>query len=183
MHAPDHEFDPDDNFAAEVDDEAGLDADADIEAIAWQWLLLVNPGDAEAAQQQFLDWQEARAGDDEPERALEALLDVTDWRSSFRVHEDDRVTLVDAIGTLAARYRVDVDWGLEDPTDPVQLAARTSGALVEAAYDQLRIEDYTLWIWDDGEATVSGVIAARDDDEGMRVVGHALGLDLRAGAG
>ncbi|NYZ61222.1 DUF6630 family protein [Luteimonas deserti] len=183
MHMPADEFDPDDNFAAERLDDETPDGDADIEALVWQWLLLVNPGDAEAAQQQFLEWQEALGGDDDPQRALAVLLDVSDWRSSFRVHEDDRVTLVDAIGTLAARYRVDVDWGIEDPTDPAQLAGRAPGALIDAAHDQLRIADYSLWTWDDGDATVSGVIAARDDDEGVRVVGHALGLDLRPGAG
>lgn len=182
MHLPDHDFDPDDNFAAEPGDAIGLDDDADIDTIAWQWLLMVNPGDEDAAQQQFRDWQELR-GDDDPDTVRAALLDATDWRASFRVHEEDPVTLVDAIGTLASRFRADIDWGVEDPTDAAQLAGASPGALIGAAYDQLRIEGYTLWTWDTGDATVAGAIASRDDDEGMRLVGHALGLDLRPGAG
>ena len=78
---------------------------------------------------------------------------------------------------------VEIDWGVEDPTDTAQLAGISPGALVDTACDQLQIAGYTLWVWDDGEAIISGAIAARDDDEGMRVIGHALGLDLRPGNG
>lgn len=176
------EFDPDDNFAA-PDETDEADGEADIETLAWQWLLLVNPGDEESAQQQFRDWQEARAGDDDPEVVLTALLEASDWRAAFRVHEDDPVTLIDAIGALASRFRVEIDWGVEDPTDATLLAATSAGALIDIAYDQLRVEGYTLWTWDRGDETVSGALAPRDDDEGMRVLGHALGLDLRPGNG
>ena len=53
MNMPDIEFDPDDNFAHSF--EAGADADEDDtpEALVWQLLLLINPGDEEAALQQF----------------------------------------------------------------------------------------------------------------------------------
>lgn len=180
---PDHEFDPDDNYATGDGDAPDLDDDAGLEALVWQWLLLVNPGDEDAAQQQFRDWQETSGSDDAVDVATAALLDATDWRATFRVHEGEPGTLIDAITALAGRFRVEIDWGVEDPTDTAQLAGLSPGTLVEAAYDQLRIEGYTLWVWDDGEATVSGAIAARDDDEGMRVLGHALGLDLRPGNG
>lgn len=179
---PDHDFDPDDNFAT-GDEPPELDDDAGFEAVVWQWLLLVNPGDDEAAQQQFRDWQESHRDDDPADVAVTALLDVTDWRSSIRVDESEPATLIDAIDTLAGRFRVEIDWGVEDPTDTAQLAGISPGALVETACDQLRIAGYTLWVWDDGEAIISGAIAARDDDEGMRVIGHALGLDLRPGNG
>lgn len=185
MPLPDHDdFDPDDNFAASESGESQeLDDDADLDALAWQWLLLVNPGDEDAAQQQFRDWQDARPGDEDIDTGVAALLDATDWRASFRVHEDDPVTLIDALNTLAGRFRVEIDWNLEDPTDPAQLAGMSPGALIGVADDQLRIDGYTIWTWDPGDATVAGVIALRDDDEGMRLVGHALGLDLRAASG
>lgn len=179
---PDHDFDPDDNFAT-GDDAPEFDDEAGVEALIWQWLLLVNPGDDEAAQQQFRDWQESGSGEDAADIAVAALLDATDWRATFRVDEAEPGTLIDAISALAGRFRVEIDWGVEDPTDAAQLAGVSPGALVETAYDQLRIEGYTLWIWDDGDALVSGAIAARDDDEGMRVLSHALGLDLRPGNG
>lgn len=182
MPPHDHEFDPDDNFAG-PDDSLEPDAEADIETLAWQWLLLVNPGDEEAAGQQLRDWQDACAGDEDPAVALAALLDASDWRASFRVHEDDPVTLIDAIGALASRFRVELDWGVEDPTDAAALAGTSAGALIDTAYHQLRVEGYTLWTWDRGDDTVSGALAPRDDDEGMRVLAHALGLDLRPGNG
>ena len=53
MTHPDREFDPDDNFANSFD--PGVDADEEDtpEALVWQLLLLINPGDEESALQQF----------------------------------------------------------------------------------------------------------------------------------
>src|SRR3546814_1387936 len=63
MTLPDEDFDPDDNYAggpegAEIDDEAST------EALVWQLLLVINPGDEDAALQQFGAFQEALDGGD-----------------------------------------------------------------------------------------------------------------------
>lgn len=185
MSAREHDFDPDDNFAYGPAEDEDLDSehDGDIEVLAWQWLLRINPGDEESAVQQFQAFREALGGDDAPELVQAALETATDWRSSFRIPEDERATLIDAVTTLAERFRAEIDWGVEDPTDDDALHCASTSALLEAAYDQLRVAGYTLWTWDTGDDTVAGVIAPRDDDEGMRVIGHGLGLDLRPGAG
>lgn len=187
MTPRDDDFDPDDNFAwggADARDDDDEDAhDGDLEALVWQWLLRINPGDEESASQQLQAFREASDGDDAPDAVHAALERATDWRASFRIEEDDRATLIDAIETLAARVRVDFDWDLEDPTDDAALADISTSALLEAAHDQLRVAGYALWTWDTGDTTVAGAIAVREDDEAMRVIGHALGLDLRPGAG
>jgi len=185
MSARDHDFDPDDNFAFGAADDEGDDSEheGDIEVLAWQWLLRINPGDEESAVQQFQAFRETLGDDDAPGSVQAALEAATDWRSSFRIAEDARATLIDALTTLSERFRVEIDWDVEDPTDDDALAGASTSALLEAAYDQLRVAGYTLWTWDTGDDTVAGVIAPRDDDEGMRVIGHGLGFDLRPGAG
>ena len=46
MTPPDSDnFDPDDNFRAAFSDYADLDEDAALEAVVWQFLLLINPGE------------------------------------------------------------------------------------------------------------------------------------------
>ena len=180
------EFDPDDNFGDfdaddGLDDEAGHDGD--LEQLVWQWLLRINPGDDDAAMQQLLAFRERLNGDDAPEVVLESLASATDWRAAFRIHEDEHTTLVDVLEALASRFRVEFDWDVEDPTDPGLLADLGAFGLLEAAYDQLRVAGYTLWTWETGDDTVAGAIAAREDDEAMRVIGQALGLDLRPGPG
>lgn len=183
MAARDHDFDPDDNFASgfvEHDDGEGLDeADGDVEVLAWQWLLRINPGDEEAAAQQLQAFRDTLGGDEAPEAVRDALEAATDWRSSFRIAEDARTTLIDAIDTLAERVRADIDWDVEDPTDDEALEDTPTMSLLQTAFDQLRVAGYTLWVWETGDATVAGVMAPREDDEGMRVLAHALGLELR----
>lgn len=189
MSTRDQDFDPDDNFAPGPaghgldDGDSETEHEGDLEVLAWQWLLRINPGDDEAAMQQFQAYRELLGEDDDAEAVLDALERVTDWRASFRIAETERTTLIDAIETLAERFRVDIDWGVEDPTDAAALAHASTGALIEAAYDQLRVAGYTLWTWDTGDETVAGVLAPRDEDEAMRVLGNALGLELRPGAG
>src|SRR5690606_19004641 len=92
MHAPDTEFDADDNFAnyaTDFDAGDGIDEDATTEQLVWQLLLLLNPGDEETALQQFGEYQEATAdaGEDEFEPAW-LLKDIIDWKSGFQVHDD-----------------------------------------------------------------------------------------------
>ena len=182
MPLPDTDFDPDDNFAAGDARDIDLDDDATVEVLVWQLLLLINPGDEDAAAQQLRDWQEAMAGTDE-DHLLPALQQAIDWKSGFHVGEDDPGTLIDALNELAARYNLDLDWGVEDPTDAEFLDSASPHALLELAYDQLRVDGYTLWTRETGDATLAGWFAARDDDEAVRLVAHALGIEARPGAG
>src|SRR5690606_22858381 len=121
MHAPDTEFDADDNFAnfaSGFDAEDGLDEDASTEQLVWQLLLRLNPGDEETALQQFGEYQDATAdaGEDEFEPAW-LLKDIIDWKSGFQVHDEDAATFVESITELVSRWNFGLDWGVEDPTD------------------------------------------------------------------
>ena len=124
MTAHDNEFDPDDNFANGFDPGMDVDEDDSTEALVWQLLLLINPGDEDTALQQFATYREALAeaggDDDEP---VWLLKDVIDWRSGFFVDAEDRQSLVDSVTELAARWNLRIDWGVEDPTDDEFLAA------------------------------------------------------------
>ena len=44
-----HDYDPDDNFGQAFDPDADIDEEAASEALVWQLLLLINPGDEDAA--------------------------------------------------------------------------------------------------------------------------------------
>jgi len=182
MHLPDTEFDPDDNFANSVDPESGIDEDAGTEELVWQLLLLVNPGDEETALQQFGAWQDATADADEDEsEPAWVLKDIIDWKSGFQVHDEDAAALVESITELVARWNLDLDWGVEDPTDDEFLAEAGIPALLQVAYDALRAYGYTLWTWDTGTDTTAGWITLSRDDEAMRAVAPALGISLRPG--
>ena len=77
----------------EQDDEEGEDT---VESTVWHLLLLINPGDEDAALKQFTEYRDEveDQGDDEPMRLV---AQVTDWRSGFEVEADDTRTLVDAL--------------------------------------------------------------------------------------
>ena len=118
MHAPDHEFDPDDQYASGFDAEMEVDEEAGTEALVWQLLLLINPGDEETALRQFGAWQDATADlDDRETEPAWVLKDIIDWTSGFQVHDDDAAAFVESITELVARWNLDLDWGVEDPTD------------------------------------------------------------------
>lgn len=179
------EYDPDDNFAnayrpgADVDE----DSDADIESVAWQVLLLVNPGDEDEARQQFAAFQDAWAdGGGDGAGVATLLQDVVDWRAGFQVRADDAAGLVQCLDSLAARWNLRIDWGVEDPTDDDALESAELEDLLATAFDRLREHGYTLWVreTDDGHA---GWITQSRDDDAMRVLAPALGIDVRpAGA-
>lgn len=173
------EFDPDDNFGHAFGDEADIDEEAALEAVAWQWLLLVNPGDEDAALQQFASFREAlaEAGEDAEPTAL--LRDAIDWKAGFFVAEDDPQALVDALDELAARFGLRIDWDLDD--DAVDDA--DVGTLVNIAFDRLREHHYTLWTWETGSDHHAGWITRQRDDEALRLVAGALGFHVRTGAG
>ena len=186
MTMPDTEFDPDDNFANGFDPGMDVDEDDTTEALVWQLLLLINPGDEETALQQFAAYREALAdsgGDDD--QPVWLIRDVIDWRSGFHVDAQDTQSLVDSVTELAARWNLRVDWGVEDPTDAEFLAATDVPALMATAYDRLREYHYTLWTWNaagDGDEVHAGWITLSRDDEAMQAVAAALGIELRAGS-
>ena len=175
------EFDPDDNFANGFEPTADLDDDATIEALAWQLLLLINPGDEDSALQQFTAYQELQAGAEDSE-PVELLKDVIDWKSGFLVDDDDPGTCIDAIAELAARWNLRIEWGVEDPTDDEFLASTDVASLIAVAFDRLREYGYTLWTWDTGTDATAGWITLSRDDEAMRVIAGELGIDVRTGA-
>jgi hypothetical protein len=187
MHAPDTEYDADDNFANFADGlgaEDGIDEDAGTEQLVWQLLLLVNPGDEETALQQFGQYQDATAdaGEDEIEPAW-LLKDIIDWKSGFQVQDDDAAAFVESITELVSRWNLDIDWGVEDPTDDEFLADADTAALVRIAHDALRTHGYTLWLWETGTDPPAGWITLGRDDEAMRAIAPALGIEVRTGAG
>ena len=181
MTHPDREFDPDDNFANSFD--PGVDADEEDtpEALVWQLLLLINPGDEESALQQFSAYRDAmsEAGDDEVEPVW-LLKDAIDWKSGYYVDWTDPQSLIDSITELVARWNLRIDWGVEDPTDDDFLAAVDVPSLMAIAYDRLREYGYTLWTWNTASDAHAGWITLSRDDEAMRVVAPALGIEVRA---
>ncbi len=182
MNAPDNDFDPDDNFANAFGSGVDADDDESPEALVWQLLLLINPGDEEAALQQFSAYREALvdAGGDDGEPVW-LLKDVIDWKSGFHVGVDDAVAFIDSINELVARWNLRIDWGAEDPGDDDFLAATDVPELMATAYERLREYGYTLWTWNaaGGRDAHAGWIASSRDDEAMQVLAPALGIEVR----
>lgn len=176
MHS---EYDPDDNFARAFHAESDVDEEAALEAVAWQFLLLVNPGDEDAALAQFRHCQELLADGGEP---VWVLRDAIDWRAGFFVAEDDVAGAIDAMEQLAGRYGLRIDWGTDDTGDEDFLEQAEVPALVQRAFEQLREHHYTLWTWETGEHAQAGWMTLQRDDEALRVVAGALGFHVRTGA-
>ena len=176
---PDQDFDPDDNFANGFEPGMELDDEAGTEALLWQLLLLINPGDEETALRQFAVCRDALAEDEDADPAW-LLKDAIDWTSGFYIDAADTASLIDAVNELVSRWNLRIDWGVEDPTDEDFLAATDVPALMATAYDRLREYDYTLWTWNTGDDAHAGWIASRRDDEAMQAIAHALGIELRA---
>ncbi len=174
-----HEYDPDDNFGHAFHAQAGVDDDDALEQVAWQFLLLVNPDDEDAALQQFAAFQLAldEAGDHADPATL--LRDAIDWKAGFHVGEDDAQGLMEALDELAARFRLHIDWGLEEDTQ----ALPDTDALLHTAFAQLRERHYCLWTMETGEATLAGFITLERDMEAMQLVASALGMPARPGPG
>lgn len=182
MMPHDCEFDPDDNFAHSIGSAAGeIDDDASTEALVWQLLLLINPGDEDAALQQFTQYQDAQADAKEVEPVW-LLKDAIDWKSGFHVDDADPATCVDALTELAARWNLRIEWGVEDATDAELLAGADVASLIDVAFDRLREYGYTLWTWETGTDATAGWMTLSADDEAMRVIAGELGIDVRTGA-
>ncbi|HVR81644.1 MAG TPA: hypothetical protein VHF02_06140 [Luteimonas sp.] len=187
MTPPDIEFDPDDNFASS-DGGAEFGDDDTPEALVWQLLLLINPGDEETALQQFATYRDLLADADADEAGPVWLLkDVIDWTSGFYVDEADVASFIDSVTELAARWNLRIDWGVEDATDDDFLAGTDVPTLMAVAYDRLREYGYTLWTWNTSTGaangdTHAGWITLSRDDEAMRALAPELGIELRAGS-
>jgi hypothetical protein len=86
---------------------------------------------------------------------------------------------MEALDELAARWRLRIDWGLDDdarePPDTTEL--------LHTAFAQLREHHYSLWTLDTGEATLAGWITREGDEEAMHLVAGALGMPARPGIG
>ncbi len=177
-----HEYDPDDNFDQAFHPHVEVDDEGALEAVAWQFLLLANPDDEDAARQQFVAFQAAllaEAGGHADPALL--LRDAIDWKAGFHVAEDDAQGLMEALDELAARWRLHIDWGL-DEDDPHAPLPDTSD-LLQAAFTQLRERHYSLWTVDTGEPTLAGWITLERDAEAMQVIASALGMPARTGVG
>lgn len=181
---PDREFDPDDNFGNTGEDGMDIDADAmTSEALVWQWLLLVNPGDEESALRQFAAYREL--GDDEGDAdaaRIEDVIDVIDWTSGFHVDGDDTAALIDSLQQLVARWNLRIDWGVEDPDDDDFLADTDVPALLSIAHDRMREHGYLVWTGQADEGRYAGWMTLVQDEEAMRMLGAELGLGLRLGS-
>ena len=177
-----HDFDPDDNFSQAFGDDADIDEEAAVEALVWQLLLLINPGDEDAALQQFAAYQEGMAeGGDEAE-PVEQLRDAIDWKAGFFVADDDPRAVIESLDELASRWNLRIEWGM-DPDDDGALDDTDVPALLNTAYDRLREHHYTLWTWETGSDHHGGWITRQVDDEALRLVAGALGIHVRTGAG
>ena len=173
----------------EFDDDFDADGDFDepeedtVEALVWQLLLLINPGDEETAQAQFEDYREAVAGTDDDADAdtgepVEVVGRVIDWRSGFYVGTDDTRSLVQAIDELSARWNLSLDWG-GDASDDEFHEDMDVPSLLSTAYDRLAEFGYTLWSWETDDGSYAGWITMTRDAEPMRELATALNINLR----
>ena len=177
---PDNEADYGDH-EAEPDEEADL-SELSPEALVWQLLLLINPGDEDTALRQFSAYHEAVAeSEGEEVEPVWLLKDAIDWTSGFYVDWKDNESFIDSVAELVARWNLEIDWG-GDQADEEFLDATDVPALMSTAYDRLRERGYTLWTWDTGSDSYGGWITRSGDDEAMRLVASALEIELRPGS-
>ena len=116
-------------------------------------------------------------------RRVATLRDAIDWQAGFHVDADDAAAAIDAIGQLAARFDVRIDWGVDDPSDEDFVADIDVPGVIGIAFDRLREHHYTLWTWDAGHDHHAGWITRQDDDEAVQLVAAALGFHVRPGSG
>lgn len=159
------------------DDPDVYDEDDSIEARVWQLLLLINPGDEDAALQQFGDYREAVAEGDDAE-PVELIARAIDWRSGFKVAGDDLRALVQVLDELGARWNLAIDWG-GNPDDEDFFEDADAGSLLGVACDRLAESGYTLWTWETDDDSCAGWITLSRDDESMRELATVLHINLR----
>ncbi|WP_049623018.1 DUF6630 family protein [Frateuria defendens] len=168
------DFDDDDE-SFHAPDEAD---DLPEEALVWQLLQLINPGDEETALQEFAAYRDAEAQAGGAREPVELVGQVIDWRSGFYVETGEPRTLVQAIDELALRWNLAVDWG-GDTAEEDFFEEMDSPALLAVAYDRLLEFGYTVWLWETGEDAYAGWMTLARDNEPMRELATALGINLR----
>jgi hypothetical protein len=174
---PMNSYDDDDSYEERDYDD---DSEDTVEKHVWQLLLMINPGDEEAAKNQFNEYgiEVEDQGDDDPVRLVGQ---VTNWRSSFEVDADDTRGLVEALNELISRFRdVTMNWG-GDPDDDEYHEDIDAAEIFNRAYDQLKPYGYTLWSREADDDVSAGWITSSSDDESMLVVATALHINLRRG--
>ena len=175
MHVYDEGYEPDEDSD---DEPAATDADA----LVWQLLLLINPGDEESALQQFSDYQERSAHlDDDTLEALPYLTEAIDWRAGFQLEADDTRALVQAIDELVARFNLRIDWNGDTDEDEFH-REQDAANLFSIAYDRLAESGYTLWSYEAEPGTVAGWITLSAESEAMREIATLLHINLRLGS-
>ncbi|MDE2154802.1 MAG: hypothetical protein KGJ32_02745 [Xanthomonadaceae bacterium] len=174
----DHDYDHDHDFGFGFDE----DGDDSPEALVWQLLQLINPGDEEAALQQFADYREAVAeADPDDVVPIEVIGRVIDWRSGFIVDAHDLHSLVQAIDELSSRWNLAIDWN-GDPHDDEFFDDLDAAALFAIAHDRLAESGYTLWARETGGDSYAGWITLTRDREPLRELATALEIELRLGS-
>lgn len=173
MNSSDDDFDTDHPFDED---------DTSLEAQVWQLLLLINPGDDDAALQQFAGYSDA-VGDthDDDIDVAQVVGEVADWRSTFHVDAEDTHALVQAIDELGARWNLAIDWN-GDPDDDDFHAHVDAAELLAIAYDNLAPHGYTLWLRETDDDSLAGWITLSRDVEPMRELARELGVHLRLGS-
>ncbi|MFC5739955.1 DUF6630 family protein [Dyella tabacisoli] len=176
-----HSDDPFDNeYENSPDDEDG--DNGSVEALVWQLLVLINPGDDETTLQQFLAYREAVANADEGEiEPVEVIGQVVDWRSGFYVDWKDTPSLVQVLDELSARWNLSIDWN-GDPDDDEFFDGHDAVSLLAIAYDCLAAFGYTLWLWETGGDSYAGWMTLKRDGEALRELAIDLGIHLRLGS-
>lgn len=171
--------------SADYENDEGLLADFDEDdgaARVWNLLWLINPGDEDAALQQFDALREQLGGEVDPDSDdwQPLLREVIDWRAGFHVGRNDIEALVTAIDELAARWNLRVEWG-GDFDDEDFTADLDVHALMAIAHDSLREHGYTLWSWNTDGDGHAGWMALSRDDEAMLALCSLLGVEVRPG--
>lgn len=157
------------------------DDDDSFDAKVWQLLLLINPGDDDAAFQQFAGYREAVSDTSEDEIDVAQVIgQVADWRATFHVDADDTRALVQAIDELAARWNLTIDWGGDADEDEFHTDIDAAD-LIGTAYDNLAPHGYTLWVRDTDDDSIAGWMSLSRDIEPMRELAPELGIHLHRG--
>ncbi|WP_114240615.1 hypothetical protein [Dyella sp. C9] len=158
------------------------DDDNSLDAYVWQLFLLINPGDDDAAFQQFTAFRDAVGDTPEDDVDVAQVVgEVADWRSSFHVDGGDSRALVQAIDELASRWNLSIDWD-GDPDDDEFHADVDVSELLALAYDNLAPHGYTLWLLDTEDDSIAGWMTLSRDVEPMRELSTELGIHLRLGS-
>lgn len=162
----------------EDDDADALEQGDTLEALIWQLLLLINPGDEETALGQFTSYRDRELEEGEAEDPIERVGEVIDWVSGFRAA--DPRALVQALDELASRWNLAIDWDFDLDDDEV-FDEVDAPSLLATAYDRLAEYGYTVWVRETPDGAYAGWITLSRDAEPMRELATALGVNLRLG--